>query len=168
MHHLLILLLTQSSVLMGNLAYSYTFPFEGIIGCSPGVYGLLGADLALLCFYRELLDPLILFVYPPALMIHLVLDTLLYFYAYDAQTGYIAHLFGLVNGFAVMLLLLYPCHKRGGCGCTWGWSLLGAALSGAMTFFLLGHYLSQKTPYQCLDNANYSLCCSLMTEKRDR
>jgi hypothetical protein len=94
------------AIFMGGLGHSLMWPFKGLIGCSPGVYGLIGACWVLLVFHRARLGGPVLFVLPVALAAHLIGDSVMYLYYYSGSVGYASHFFGYITGITVALSLL--------------------------------------------------------------
>ena len=68
------LLIYQLAMVFGGLGYSYIWPYRGLIGCSPGVYGLIGACWVLVIFHRNKLDHFIAFILPFLLVTQLLGD----------------------------------------------------------------------------------------------
>lgn len=184
LNSLIILIVFEASMIIGNLAYSYFFPYDGIVGNSPGVYGLLGACVILVLFLRDRLDPIVQFTAPAAITVFIVLDVTLYFLLYSATTGYIAHWFGFLTGLSIAMISLLVCHplqktREANTGCcnrshrrifVAG---LGGALLVLMTSFLLSQYLSGKSPPQPFVNSTYlknrqPSCCEQLLRAIDR
>jgi hypothetical protein len=106
-------LIFEAAVIIGTLAFSFFFPYEGLIGCSPGVYGYIGATLALLSICYDRIDSVVIFVMSGGMTIHLLGDILLYFLLHSSSIGYIAHFFGFFTGlFLTLFLLLSVLHEK--------------------------------------------------------
>jgi hypothetical protein len=103
------MILYLSALVTGTLAFSVLYPYQGLVGASPGVYGLLGACVAMVIAHRSYLDPVVLFIAPPVLLVHVSLDVAMYFMQYNQGTAYAAHLFGWVTGLLLGLCIL--CSK---------------------------------------------------------
>lgn len=93
----------EVSLVSGVLGYSLLYPYTGIVGASPGVYGLIGACWYVAVAHRDLIDPLIAFVLPGILVTELACDILFYFAAYNSSTAYSSHAFGMVTGFLLAM-----------------------------------------------------------------
>lgn len=94
------------AIFMGGMGHSLVWPYKGLVGCSPGVYGLIGACWVLLLFHHRRLEGPILFVLPCVLVTQVVGDTLSYLYFYSASVGYASHFFGYLTGIFVAMALL--------------------------------------------------------------
>ncbi|RYG61285.1 rhomboid family intramembrane serine protease [archaeon] len=104
-------LVFQLSVALGTLAFSLSSPYEGLIGASPGGYGLFGGCVALalvsLCFSSGLkIDAACKFVLPPTLLVHAVLEVAMYIVSYQDEVGYVSHWAGALTGLVSGLLVL--------------------------------------------------------------
>lgn len=93
----------QCGVIFGTLGHSYIWPFRGLVGCSPGVYGLIGACWSQVIANREAYDPFAIFMLTGAVVIQLTLDVALYIITYSDSTGYVSHAFGLYTGLCLGL-----------------------------------------------------------------
>lgn len=97
---------------MGTLGFSIIFPYSGLIGCSPGVYGLIGMNISALTFTGKRYDKFLRAVLPPVLFLHLLVDAVLYFVSYSRTTAYSAHFFGLLSGILLYPAMAYLCEKE--------------------------------------------------------
>ncbi len=163
LHTFFTMFIFQSSMVLGNLSFSYFFPYNGIVGNSPGVYGLIGADVILVIFFRERLDHFAQIFAPIILSIYLCLDVVLYFTLYSSSTGYLSHCAGLLTGLSIMMISLICyldedkqtpsyCQRR-------GWkifmSLIGGMLFVVMSVLLVNQYLNPQLPPQPFTNSYF-------------
>eukprot|EP01031_Cornospumella_fuschlensis_P028548 gene28548-34460_t len=101
----------QLTMALGTLAFSLSSPYEGLIGASPGGYGLFGGCVALsliaLCFSSSLkMDAACRFVLPPTLLVHAVLEVAMFFVSYQGEVGYVSHWAGALAGLLSGLFIL--------------------------------------------------------------
>jgi hypothetical protein len=88
----------EVSVVVGSLGHSLTFPYDGLVGCSMGVYGLIGACWPLIIYERHRIHPLILRTTITILLLQIAVDLFGYICDYDAQVSYVAHFCGFATG----------------------------------------------------------------------
>jgi hypothetical protein len=93
----------QCGVIFGALGYSYFYPYRALIGCSSGVYGLLGSCLALLILNYDSIDITLFYTLSGVIFVHIFFDVLGYFIWYDENIGYSAHGSGFIIGVLVGL-----------------------------------------------------------------
>ena len=89
----------MTSILVGVIGYAIYQPYSALVGCSPGVYGVIGCALSMALNQRKSMNPGFHFIFTFSLFAQLIADSISYVYSYDAGTGYSAHLFGYVCGF---------------------------------------------------------------------
>lgn len=99
-----ILVVFQASVILGALAQNFMYPYEGLVGCSAGVYGMIGLSIALLLMDYENIDDIVNVVLSFVLAAQILGDLASYFFVYSSSTGYTAHIFGLSAGFFLGLI----------------------------------------------------------------
>eukprot|EP01034_Spumella_vulgaris_P022495 gene22495-28623_t len=136
-------LVYQFGIIFGALGHSYLWPFRGLVGCSPGVYGMIGACWAVVLTNWESMDPVIAFTLCGAVAIQTAMDIGLYMTSYSSSTGYASHAFGMFTGLTLGLVYAGLIKKQ-------RWiKILGVAALGAfltMAVFLLYHYLKVWPP----------------------
>jgi len=96
-------LVFELAVVLGALGFTYLWPYQGLVGCSPGVYGLIGGCWSMILLNKECLDCFLLISLPIILVTQLVLDVLLFTYSYQHNVGYSSHFFGFVTGICLLL-----------------------------------------------------------------
>lgn len=89
---------------IGALGYSVFWPYSGLIGASPAVYGWLGGCIVLLIWYRQLMELKIQLVLAFLILFQLCYDIINYILSYSSEIGYVAHAFGLISGIFFALL----------------------------------------------------------------
>jgi len=94
---------SQVGVLAGALGCHYEFPFSELVGCSAGIYGLIGLAWGVLASsqeigYRERR------CLAATVVVQLVIDVLMFTFAYNPQYGYVSHFTGMCGGLAVGLM----------------------------------------------------------------
>eukprot|EP01039_Chlorochromonas_danica_P001589 gene1589-1735_t len=104
--HFSMLLSFQLSMCAGTIGFGLIYPYRGMIGASPGIYGMMGSIIVLLLMKRHILPPLIRFTFPIVLAVHLGVDILLFYVYHDAKTAYSSHFFGLITGFLLGLAII--------------------------------------------------------------
>jgi hypothetical protein len=129
--------------IIGALGFSMVWPYDCLVGASPGVYSLIGACLSLILFGRSLLSNLAVVVtLAIMLLVQIGLDLLLFALQYSPVIAYCSHFFGAISGFLVMTLLLLSqnVHKN---------VVLIFVTLFALTIVtgsLVAHYLWEMTP----------------------
>jgi membrane associated rhomboid family serine protease len=88
-----------SGVVFGALTYSYVFPYNGLIGCSAGIYALIGLTVASALVNRKYMNPRFHFSLLVLLGLQMIVDILSYFVFYKPGTAYAAHCGALFFGF---------------------------------------------------------------------
>lgn len=168
-HGLAVIFLTfELSVLFGALGFTYLWPYQGLVGCSPGVYGLIGGCWMMLFFHHDTLDLGILLALPIILCTQLFLDILLYCISYQANVGYASHFFGFFTGLCLVITSIGFLRVR-----TMKPSLLlsvlvGVALLTLIATFLLYNYVMvyPPTPFHNTawihNEASEENCCARM------
>lgn len=142
--HALVFIVFQVSVCLGTLGFSLLWPYSGLIGASPGVYGLFGAALSLCLFDRAVLDPGVLFVLPMVLLSQLVADVVMYFTEYSAAVGYASHFFGGLVGFLLFTSIL--CWRHPGRKLFRALSIAAQIGFLLLAVFLIVHYFTVDPP----------------------
>jgi hypothetical protein len=160
----------MTAVVMGGMGHAVVFPFKGLIGCSPGVYGLIGACWVLLIFQYHKMDHLIAFLLPFVLVAQVVADTGTYLMFYNSSIGYCSHFFGYLTGITLALGLLMLAEPKGVCTETTyfyvrkGFACLGIIVFALMAAFLISHYVESWPPEAVergyLHNTAASTCCA--------
>lgn len=70
------------------IGHSLLFPWTALVGCSPGVYGLIGATLALLLTYRKHFHFIQHAVGMLIIVLQVTMDTVFYFlYFNDGESS---------------------------------------------------------------------------------
>lgn len=110
----------EVSLVIGILFYALLFPYIGLVGASPGGYGLIGACWWLAFFDRSLLPPVLTFCLPPVLITELVCDVIVYTLTYKTGIAYTAHVAGLLGGFLLSAALTAIGRKSSTDGRCWG------------------------------------------------
>eukprot|EP01032_Pedospumella_encystans_P015108 gene15108-17308_t len=90
----------QTAIYMGALGHSLIWPYRGLIGCSPGVYGLIGACWVLMLCNWHKMDFIVAFIMPFVLVAQLAGDIVSYLLMYSTGTGYASHFFGFCTALA--------------------------------------------------------------------
>lgn len=88
----------ETAAVIGTLGQNFQYPFDYLIGCSGGVYGLIGANLANLLLNAKQIDtPLFISIGAGLTGQHLI-DALLYVFAFNPHQAYSAHFYGWLVG----------------------------------------------------------------------
>lgn len=90
-------------VVLGSLGHSYLFPYRGLIGCSPGVYAVMGGCVAMLIASGKHMDKGLQSILLLILLAQFFLDILAYFFLYMPNVGYAAHAYGYFTGFCTVM-----------------------------------------------------------------
>lgn len=129
----------ETAIAVGVLGYSALSPYTGLVGASPGAYGLIGACWYVAIAHRDLVDPVVAFVLPMVLAAQLAIDLLFFYVDFNPTTAYSSHIVGLVTGFVVAMTMTVTYRKI-----SWGaifTSLGGILVFSALVGLLLWHYL---------------------------
>lgn len=110
-HSLALIFVYHISLVFGTLGFTFFWPYQGLIGASPGAYGLLGACLSLVIFFRPFLDHFVAFCLPFILIAHIIGDILLYAFNHNSNIGYASHFFGAITGFLFVTAFCCFHHK---------------------------------------------------------
>jgi membrane associated rhomboid family serine protease len=86
--------------ILGNLAELYVQPYDFMVGSSPGMYSIVGYCLAKLIFNWKDIHPVLHWIVPTVIFIHLLVAAVLYFDAdiYDPTQCSFAHCVALYVG----------------------------------------------------------------------
>jgi hypothetical protein len=84
--------------MLGALAQNFMYPYEGLVGCSAGVYGMIGLSAAMLIMDYERMDEVVTVVLFFVLIAQIAGDVASYFFLHSSSTGYTAHIFGFTAG----------------------------------------------------------------------
>jgi hypothetical protein len=103
--HVVLPIVYQVAMVYGALGHSLLWPYKGLIGCSPGVYGLTGSCWAMLLLYWHRMDRPAAVTLAVALVTQMIGDLIFYFLLYNPNLGYSSHFFGFCIGFSVSLCL---------------------------------------------------------------
>lgn len=157
----------ETAIYVGGLGHALVWPYKGLIGCSPGVYGLIGGCWVLVIFNRHKLDPFVAFVLPIVLVAQLVGDVVSYLVMFSTGIGYVSHFFGFYTGVTLSLSFLLWDSKRDdllrkSCG------VLGLCGFVLMLYFIASHSHQNWPPEPFvrpfLHNADFTTCCSQLLE----
>lgn len=149
--HLVVFITFQVSIAMGTLGFNLVWPYMGLIGSSPGVYGLMGGCISILTFNRNVVHPGIAFIVPFIILSHLITEVILYIVAYSQQTAYSSHVFGCITGFLFMTALLGPLKSSDSQQRTTT-SLIAGVMLLCMILACIVHYL---TEFPIVDHEQY-------------
>ena len=161
-HSLSFVFVYHLSLIFGVLGFTFLWPFQGLIGASPAAYGLLGACLSLVMFFRPYLDSFVAFCLPFILLAHIAGDILLYIYQFNENIGYASHFFGALTGFLFVSSFSVFHHKTYLNGFV---SVISSISLGLLLTYLLYAYLSYFPPlikhFEVFDNySNDDGCCA--------
>jgi len=150
-----VIVIFEISVIFGAFGHSLVFPFTGLLGCSSGVYGLVGAAVSFLVtnklnYVYYSLWGMVLFT-----IIYTVVD---YIVAYDPLIAYESHVIGFYTGMSTGLMHRYRCT--------------GMLMFSVMACALLWHFYAPHYPsvfYQASFNHDQlSNCCVGMMSEYER
>lgn len=126
----------------GTIGFSLIYPYRGMIGASPGIYGMMGSIIALLLMKRNTLPPLIRFTFPIVLIVHLGVDILLFYIYNDPKTAYSSHFFGLVTGFLAGLAIILFSSRPNKKVRVWIGFITVFVLAGLLVLMMIHRYAS--------------------------
>lgn len=101
------ILIHQASIIVGAIAYGTYYPFEGLIGCSAGVYGIIGGCIVLVIMEYSIMNPLVVAITVFSISFQLIGDMIHYLYFYNPNIAVIAHVSGFLFGFTSMSIIYY-------------------------------------------------------------
>lgn len=93
----------EMACIFGCLGHSYLWPFEGIIGCSTGIYGLIGCIISHVIMNKDTLDLTVYYSLVVILLIQGIYDLVTYFHAYNPDIAYSGHCTGFFIGIFIGL-----------------------------------------------------------------
>ena len=102
-HSVITLFVYEMACIFGCLGHSYLWPFEGIIGCSTGIYGLIGCIISQVIMNKDSLDLSVYYSIVVTLLIQGIYDLVTYFYAYNPDIAYAGHCTGFFIGIFIGL-----------------------------------------------------------------
>jgi hypothetical protein len=153
----------QVSVISGFLCFSMLYPYLGVVGASPGAYGLIGACWFTVFAHRDLMDPAISFILPFLLFAILASDIATYLFLYDSTVAYSTHAMGMIIGF-LMTMSMTAAYRR----TTYlqvSISLIGLLAFSILVGILVWHYLVFNPPVAFIqpsfhNNYQRHTCCA--------
>jgi membrane associated rhomboid family serine protease len=156
------LLIYFISVIVGSIGHNYFRPYQALIGCSAGVYGLIGASMGLIIMDKDRIEKCKYWNYVALVILQVTGDLLMYFFFYDNHTGYNAHIYGFVGGFCSCLCSYW--WKEG------GWKKVCFAIAFTVIFCLLlfhiNRYCSVFPPSSIGDSV--VTCCELIFQTAEQ
>ena len=142
-YHWLITILTyQMGCIFGCLGHSYVFPFEGLLGCSTGVYALIGGTISHVILNKDSLSLKFHRGVLVALAFQGLYDTISYWAWYNPGIAYSGHCAAFFTGIFLVLsfgLLQKPLWKK-------ILGLLGLSAFLVLTISLIVHYVQAWPP----------------------
>lgn len=169
----------QLAVIFGALAFSYVYPYRGLIGSSGGVYGLIGASAAHLILDMDYI-PVVAqnccintylvsyFAVGAYIILALIQDVISYFIAYKGNIAYSAHIAGWIIGFflgCVFALFKSPRELKR----MPKWKLIIASIGTlgfiGQTIFLSYHYWYYWPPVPNGTAPQHYSCCAELLDR---
>jgi membrane associated rhomboid family serine protease len=141
-HWFVTIIVYEVACIMGCLGHSYVWPFEGLVGCSTGVYGLIGCCFASVILNKDTTSKFVYYGLLAALLFQIPFDTFSYFFDYSKNVAHMAHVSGLFTGVFIGFsfgMLQKPIWKR-------VLGILGLILFCLFDGFLIFHYLTSWPP----------------------
>ena len=128
--------------IFGCLGHSYVFPFEGLLGCSTGVYALIGGTISHVILNKDSLSLKFHRGVLVALAFQGLYDTISYWAWYNPGIAYSGHCAAFFTGIFLVLsfgLLQKPLWKK-------ILGLLGLSAFLVLTISLIVHYVQAWPP----------------------
>ena len=150
-HWVITILTYEMGCIFGCLGHSYVWPFEGMIGCSTGIYGLIGCCISHIILDKDTLDPFLFKVLVVALGLQGTYDMVSYFYMYNPAVAYAGHCTGFFVGIFIGLsfgLLNNQIWKK-------IVGTLGIVSLLVLTVSLLVHYVNSWPPHMLAYNPTF-------------
>jgi membrane associated rhomboid family serine protease len=97
-HWLVAILAYEMGCVFGCLGHSYVWPFEGMIGCSTGIYALIGCCISHVVLDGDTLNRGVHYGLIVTLLFQGTYDTVTYFYAYNSDIAYTGHCTAFFTG----------------------------------------------------------------------
>ena len=159
-HSFITIVVYEMACIFGCLGHSYLWPFEGIIGCSTGIYGLIGSVISHTILNRDTLDRRVYYFIVVTLVIQGTYDLVTYFNAYNPDIAYAGHCTGFFTGIFLGLtcgLMKKQVWKR-------VLGLLGFVAFLVLTISLIVHYVDTWPPSRLAYNPTFhdydrTSCC---------
>eukprot|EP01038_Epipyxis_sp_PR26KG_P011348 gene11348-15215_t len=93
----------ELSIIFGALGHSYFYPFVALIGCSPGVYGLIGAVASFNYLYSNKIGTRTYNYIRSIIVIQLIAEMFCFYFMYNPNIGYSSHVCGFFTGLSAGL-----------------------------------------------------------------
>lgn len=81
----------EAAVIFGCLGHSFISPFDSLVGCSTGVYGLIGCSVSHLVLNEDKLDRRVYYGLGAVLVLQGTFEIVSYFIWFSTDTAYAAH-----------------------------------------------------------------------------
>lgn len=97
-HSLITVVVYQAAIILGCLGHSFISPYDALIGCSSGIYGLIGCCLSHLILNKDILEWRVYYGLIAIIVIQVLFEILAYIIWYSPKTAYAAHFTALAVG----------------------------------------------------------------------
>ena len=97
-HSLLVAVVYQAAVIFGCMGHSMISPFDALIGCSSGIYGLIGCSFSHLVLNKGIMNPKYYYALVIVMAIQFLFEIVAYIIWYSPLTAYAAHFTALAVG----------------------------------------------------------------------
>lgn len=94
----------EIGVMMGAMGWSHVWPFRGLVGCSAGVYAIVGGLIAHLIISAPSIQQWVWWGGMLLMGCQMLFDTIGFFAWYNEDTAYVAHMSGWVAGLLIGLM----------------------------------------------------------------
>ena len=103
-HSLITVVVYQAAIILGCLGHSFISPYDALIGCSSGIYGLIGCCLSHLILNKEILERRVYYGLILILVLQVIFEIVAYIIWYSPKTAYAAHFTALAVGIFIGII----------------------------------------------------------------
>jgi membrane associated rhomboid family serine protease len=103
-HSLITVVVYQAAVILGCLGHSFISPYDALIGCSSGIYGLIGCCLSHLILNKDILEWRVYYGLIAIIVLQVLFEIFAYIIWYSPKTAYAAHFTALAVGIFIGIL----------------------------------------------------------------
>jgi membrane associated rhomboid family serine protease len=97
-HSLITVVVYQAAIILGCLGHSFISPYDALIGCSSGIYGLIGCCLSHLILNKDIMEWRVYYGLITIIILQVLFEIVSYIIWYSPRTAYAAHFTALAVG----------------------------------------------------------------------
>ena len=144
---LLALIIFQIGIIEGTICHANIWAYHPLVGCSHGIYALIGGNFASLLFNRKEMPKFLKLMLGALCFTQLIVDVFSYFFMYGKNIGYSAHFAAEIQGFLLSGFLI---NKLSPSKFKFILSLIFLVIFGIISSFLVYYYVTTWPPKMML------------------